>query len=452
MQPSTTVSNVVVTADDSIPIQSAINSLGTGGGTVCVPPGTYMIGTTGAITNQPIVLGSNIRLIGAGKGATVLQLCQEANILYQSQKPTPVLRMAGPMFVNASNLWWLGTTPSAEQDAEPYYGLPYDSNIEIAGITFDGNKNHQTLVYESEYRPNPTTMPAPTTSVLLAGALVAPSALQPQGGTLAAGTYDVFLRFQDAAGNEGVGVGPLGTLAIAAPNNALTVSLPPVFPAGALWVVPYVRRADPSSSAGPINENDSNGNPRYERLTPIQLNATSPNVITNTKWGGNPNPNNWPTITILSHTLGPGLALYPNGGKLDTKPDTQCNYRFPGLMQWSGDTGASYFGYFINANKIYVHDIEICNFVSDGLGLESIYYSQFERIHSRGNGRHGLSIVTDQMEEVDFKECVFELNASWGADLEGIGCSGLRFSRCSFLNNGHGLGINRRASFAGIWS
>lgn len=71
-----TVADVTVTADDSLPIQDAIDSLGKDGGTVCLPAGTYMIGTTGATTNQPIVLGSNLRVIGAGRGATILQLCR----------------------------------------------------------------------------------------------------------------------------------------------------------------------------------------------------------------------------------------------------------------------------------------------------------------------------------------------------------------------------------------
>jgi hypothetical protein len=35
-----TVAQVPVTADDRPPIQDAINSLGKGGGTVCLPPGT----------------------------------------------------------------------------------------------------------------------------------------------------------------------------------------------------------------------------------------------------------------------------------------------------------------------------------------------------------------------------------------------------------------------------
>ena len=71
------VADVTVSSNDTLPIQDAVNSLGKDGGTVCVPPGTYMIGTPQALTNQPIVLGSNVRVLGAGRGATVLQLIRK---------------------------------------------------------------------------------------------------------------------------------------------------------------------------------------------------------------------------------------------------------------------------------------------------------------------------------------------------------------------------------------
>jgi hypothetical protein len=416
------VVDVSVTSDDSLPIQDAIDSLGKNGGTVCLPPGTYMIGTTGATTNQPIVLVSNLRVIGAGKGATTLRLCQEANFLWQAERSTPStgFRMAGPIFINAANFWWYGTQVSTAEELKPYYGLPHDSNIEIAGITFDGDKNHQTLVYESEYRPNSTRMPKPTTSVFLTGASDA-------AGQLPAGTYDVFIRFQDAGGDEGMGALTENDVNLGLPNNALAVSLPPIFPDGSVTVVPYIRRAD-------LNEQDSNGNPRYERLDPILLSSIHP-------WDGNPNPSHWPTIRIRTHTLYPeGPALYPKG-PLDTQADTQGNYRFPGIVNYWGNTGASYFAFFINAKTLYVHDIEVRNFVSDGFGLQNVNYSKFDRVHSHQNGRHGVSIVTSQMEEVDFNDCVLESNESWGVDMEDIGGKSLRFNRCSFLNNNNGVGI-----------
>jgi polygalacturonase len=53
-----TVSGVTVTSDDGVPIQDAVDSLSKDGGTVYLPPGKHMVGTKGAVTNQPIVLGS----------------------------------------------------------------------------------------------------------------------------------------------------------------------------------------------------------------------------------------------------------------------------------------------------------------------------------------------------------------------------------------------------------
>jgi len=412
-----TVVHVPVTADDSLPIQEAIDSLGKGGGTVCLPPGTYMIGTTGAITNQPIVLGSNLRIVGAGKGATLLQLCQEANIPWRSG---PWLLMAGPIFLNAANYWWSGSKPSTDPHV-PYGGLPYDSNIEIADITFDGDKNHQTVVYEADYRPKPTQMPDPTESVFLTGTWDA-AGLLPAGQS----TYDVFIRFQDASGNEGMGGSTfepisLGLNSGGLPNNTVLVSLPPVFPSGAVAVVPYIRRADPSTATSPINETDKNTNRRYERLDPISVSVIKP-------WDGNPDPSHWPTIPIYAHTL------FPQGPF-----DTQGNYRFPGIVNYYGNTGASYFGYFLNVDKLYLRDIEVRNFVSDGFSLQNLNYSQFARIHSHHNGRHGVSIVTDEMEEVDFNDCDFESNPSSGVDMEPIACKSLRWNRCGFLNNGFGV-------------
>jgi hypothetical protein len=269
-----TVADATVSSNDSMPIQDAIDSLGRNGGTVCLPPGTYIIGTPEGLTNQPILVGSDVRVLGAGRGATILQLCQEANVLWQADKTTPLtgFRMAGPIFINAANFWWYGTPISSAQEQLPYYGAPHDSNIEIAGITFDGDKNHQTHFYEPDYRPNPTRMPNPTTSVFLTGTT---------GGQLPAGTYLVFIRFQEASGNEGMGGAALSFLSLGPPNNAIAVTLPPVFPEGAVAVVPYICRKDGTTSPGSVNELDPNGNPRYERLAPISLTTISP-------WNGNP--------------------------------------------------------------------------------------------------------------------------------------------------------------------
>jgi hypothetical protein len=207
-------------------------------------------------------------------------------------------------------------------------------------------------------------MPCPTASVFSTGAWNA-------AGQLPAGpaVYDVFIRFQDAGGNEGLGVEAQNTVSLGVnpsgqPNNAILVSLPPVFPSRAVAVVPYIRRDDPASVASPVNETDQYGNFRYERLDPI-----------------------------------------------------------------------------LNAERLYIHDIEVRNFAADGFSLQNVNYSQFARIHSHRNGRHGASIVTSQMQEADFDDCVFARHASCGVDLEPIGGKSLRWNRCSFLDSPIGVSM-----------
>ena len=429
-----TVTDVAVTSDDSLPIQDAIDVLGENGGTVCLPPGTYMIGTPGTTTNKPLVLGSNLRLIGAGKGATILQLCKEVNMYLRGKiNPNP---NAGPIIVNASNFDWFYNEheESTEEVSLPYYGLPYDCNIEIAGITLDGGKNHQSvLLYEPDYRPNPTQMPAPTNSVFLRSE-------QNALGKLSAGTdtvHQVFVRFQDAAGNEGIGAMARDSINLAPPNNALVVSLPPVFPTGAVWVVPYIRRADAVSSANPVVEVDilnyGNGNWRYERLAPVLLSSIT------TPWNGNPDPSNWPTIPIYEHTVHDNPPA-----PAPVEIDTQGFYHFPGLVSFYGNSTARSYGiYLLNAEKLYIHDVEIRNVATDGIDLQNVNYSKFDRIHVHHNARNGICIVNRQMEEVDFNDCVLESNGRYGLSL-GDGacfCKSMRWNRCSFINNNRGVAL-----------
>ncbi|HEY6340025.1 MAG TPA: right-handed parallel beta-helix repeat-containing protein [Bryobacteraceae bacterium] len=490
-----TVAHAVVTSDDGPPIQAAIDSLGTEGGTVCLPPGVYTIGVPQALTNQPIIVGSSVRVFGAGVGATVMQVCQESNVLWLADQAQPRtgFRFAGPIFLNASNFWWLG---KSGQTQLPYYGLPHDTNIEIAGITFDGDKNHQTHLYTPDYFPNPTAMPAPTDSVTMAGTQVA-------NGQLPAGTYWAFIRFADAGGNEGVGANAVDTVFLASPQNALSVTLPPVFPQGAVAVVPYLCRDDfsatvtagaavaanqssvpleaapppgilpgmavidatqgglylgaiasvqssppalnlaapasnpialgdslvvRSDASGLVQELDPNTNPRYERQAPIPI-GSMPGGIE--PWNGQ-SSSPWPAITLTSHTS------YPQAPAADPQVPVvpaQGNYPATGIVNFYGNAGDSFFGGFLNVDNLYVHDIEIRNFVADGFNITNVNNSIFARIHSHDNGRDGVSITTEQLDDVEFVDCVFASNAN-GVDMESVGGVGLRWIHCSFLDSG----------------
>jgi hypothetical protein len=515
------VKNATVNSDDSLPIQAAIDSLGKEGGTVCMPPGVYMVGTPQALTNQPIILGSNIRVLGAGVGATVMQICQEANMLFPPDKSNPLsgLRMAGPVFLNASNFWWLDAQFTPLQEQLPYYGAKHDSNIEIAGITFDGDKNHQTHFYTPDYDPNPTTMPAPTDSITMAGTQVANGQLTNSVAGLPVCQYFAFIRFLDANGNEGASGSAVAPVTLVPPQNALSLTLPPVFPQGAVQVVPYLCRNDftatvtaaaavatnqssvpfeppppaipppgllpgmvvrigslqglyvgviASVEASPLALNlvapaaspvakgetlvcsasdsvfelDPNTNFRYEQTNAIQIGGAQGGVQPWNRQSASP----WPTITLTSHTWHPQA---PAADPQVPVVPTQGNYATTGIVNFSGNTGASYFAYFINAEKIFVHDIEVRNFVEDGFGIQNVNNSIFARIHSHHNGRQGVSITTDQLNEVEFIDCVFESNAASGVDMEPIGGVGLRWTRCSFLSNG-GFGAAIDAASEGI--
>jgi hypothetical protein len=102
---STTVAHAVVTNDDSLPIQDAIDALGQAGGEVYIPAGDYMIGTKLAwapnvVINKPLTVGSNTRLFGDGVGRTILHMPDEARQWLPQQS-----RSAG---VNA---YYLGSVP-----------------------------------------------------------------------------------------------------------------------------------------------------------------------------------------------------------------------------------------------------------------------------------------------------------------------------------------------------
>src|SRR5439155_23076648 len=113
--------------------QAALNVVGAQGGTVYLPAGLYVVGVPNATTNRPLFVGSNTRVTGDGKGATVLKVCNEAN---QRQPADPTNVSAG-IFANKANTWYLpqGGTP-----------LPPDLDITIEDLTLDGNRNNQSQI------------------------------------------------------------------------------------------------------------------------------------------------------------------------------------------------------------------------------------------------------------------------------------------------------------------
>ena len=66
----------------------------------------------------------------------------------------------------------------------------------------------------------------------------APAGVVPPPNLDSSGYYTVFIRFMDADGNEGISASYDALLG--AGNTAIKVFLPPLFPEGAVAVVPYI--------------------------------------------------------------------------------------------------------------------------------------------------------------------------------------------------------------------
>lgn len=133
----------VIVADDSLPCQEAIDSLGTSGGTVYFPPGEYTLGTPGAATNYPLVVASRVGLCGAGPGVTVLKVAENVRQFPLRLGANPNVFSAAAV-VNRSHRWWFG---DLETD-------PRDNGIVIRGMTLDGNKAGQPYIYPLDNRTN----------------------------------------------------------------------------------------------------------------------------------------------------------------------------------------------------------------------------------------------------------------------------------------------------------
>lgn len=95
--------------DDTVPIQAAINSIKTNGGTVKIRPGTYVI-------SDPLIVGSNVKIEGE-KEATIIQ-CGNADHPFQNTNPY------SEFFIPA---FWHDTDASTL------------NNVEICNLTINGN-------------------------------------------------------------------------------------------------------------------------------------------------------------------------------------------------------------------------------------------------------------------------------------------------------------------------
>lgn len=131
-------------ANDQKAIQEAIDVASEQGidRTIYIPAGIYIIGSDSNTNNQPLVIPSNIRLIGEGRGVSTLRLPNNAS---QTAPAPPVgAPYAGnlaTLLINKGHRWWFG---SGDQESET------TGNIEIAHLTLDGNREGQPILYDPD--------------------------------------------------------------------------------------------------------------------------------------------------------------------------------------------------------------------------------------------------------------------------------------------------------------
>jgi Right handed beta helix region/Pectate lyase superfamily protein len=384
------VTNALVTSDDSIAIQAAVDSLGPHGGTVFLPAGTYIIGTEGATTNQPIFVGSNIRLLGSGRGATTLQL---PNNVKQAAIGVPGFPAAS-IFINKGNTWWF--------KGDQQLPLPSaDSNVSIAHMTLDGNKDGQTSVYMHGNQTKNPPVPDPF------GGLN-PKGVSDVNGRLAPGDFHLCVTYADLDGKE-TGKSPTYDIQIDATQNAIEVGLPPI-PSEAKRIIVYIALF----ILGKSEKQDANGNDLFERqdLFPLPL----------------PNPN---ALIVTAHDPLADKFIPPGTGIL------------------KGGEGGAHDGIYLDQiSDCYIHDLEIRNcvldglaisFIGDGVGPITVRDSLFEAIWSHDNGRTGMTI-TGNAESLRFEDCWMDRNRAWGFDIEPVfpqnPIRDIHFLNCRFSSSG----------------
>jgi hypothetical protein len=123
-----------------------------------------------------------------------------------------------------------------------------------------------------------------------------------------------------------------------------------------------------------------------------------------------------------------------------------------GLAHFAESSGGGL--YLDNTSGCYLHDLEIQNFVVDGLHLSwttkfaSVRESDFERLRSRNNGRCGVSITGPGV-SLDFVDCSFDDNGGQGCDIEPLGLlhserpiRDVSFRGCRFKGNAAGFSVS----------
>lgn len=370
--------------DDRAAIQAAIDAVAlAGGGTVCLRAGTYVIGTPNnpSNANVPLVMRSNVALIGESRGSTTIKLCDNANqILNGNPLVDSSVASAASLIINAANPLYFGAQPQ-------------DKNISIAHVTIEGNYNNQKRFV---YGFNASTIPDPTpsaTGVDLVG-----------GGSLAADTYTVYTKYVDSTGGETGIEGPGQLVFNAALNDRLKVFLPPFKPVGAASVNLYVN--------GALDPQD-HGNQLFERqnfaIPPDGLRPAQPFIIVSTHTAGR--------IQLVSswYNASLGEGIFFDGLDTATIDDVAIqHFVLEGLLIGLSDSGPPNSNYLIRNSTIF------------------------------SNGRAGAAVNASHTNVV-FESDDFIANYSGAFDFEpfiatGFG-HGLVFHKCAFLDHVHAQAI-----------
>jgi hypothetical protein len=430
-----TVSGAVITVDDSIPIQAAIDTLGAVGGVVLLPAGTYIVGVPHAWTNVPLFVPSNVTLRGAGRDVTTLKTCDHAMqfpAAVDSYHPglthdSESLPTAG-LIVNRSNLWWHQNQPWTNQDATDDPFLTPDRYLAIEEMTLDGNNGNQPYTFVPGNRTAgavPDVRPYPflySTSVPNADEPSPPPTPSPpisvpvQPGDV----YYAAVTWADAQGNE---TAAQQTYVTIGPGDNAFVIVMPTPPPGAVAQNVYIanRAVDPIDNiswqypyAGQATSH------LWERVT---LGRVLP--------GGT-------KYTVAIHNVPDGSsAVYPPGS---------------GLFQPSSSNASAHHAVYVdNCSYVRLHKLKIVNTCSDGIefgaNIESVINNVprhavtdvwIDDVDIHGTGRYGIGMV-GEAHRVNFERVnVLSTTGIGCVDIEPnpsvlSPCSGITFRDCRFV-------------------
>lgn len=432
-------------ADDRRAIQRALDQASRcGGGTVRIPAGCYVIGVPYGgcnAPNEPLYVHDNTKVVGDGADRTTLIL---ANDVCQ---PRYRFNTGTDIFVNSHHYDYYFTYPAQLEPTLP--SMPFQANhdIEVSGLTLDGNKENQTALYTGGGDPTFWTRfncdrRTLSCDVMTDGA----------SSSLLGGTYFVCASYVNL--NTGVEstVTNRGSV-ILEKGQAIRVRLP-YFPKIREGVPPgyavnlYIRRA--------ACIKDDKGKPT---VLPSDGNAPVYFLVPDVA-----------TFTVDPRDTDPRNFTYHNGtllrvAKITGYDDTHA-YSPPGLGLTSLGFGQAGGGGISlgNASHCAFHDLNIQNFPGDAVKATCTLHEnntmdidcvRFDRIDLHHNGHYGLEL-TGSASNIVFRNCYFYANEVNDTDFEhGIFAStyvpyaidNMAFESCGFSSEGSGLSFNPPCEF-----